>query len=44
MKENLTKEEIQIIVDFYQKLVDKFPDNVTVKDTLQEWHKRLQKP
>ena len=43
MKESLTKIEIQIIVDFYKKCVDKYPDNSSLQSSLQEWSKRLKK-
>lgn len=43
MKESLTKEQIQTIVNFYQKMVDKHPDNATLKSSLQEWLKRSNK-
>lgn len=43
MKESLTKQEIQIVVDFYQKLVDKHPDNAMLKSSLEEWNKKLKK-
>lgn len=41
MKEELTIQEIQMIVDFYQKLVDDMPNNVMLKHSLEEWKKRL---
>ena len=40
-KENLSIESLQCIVDYYEKLIVRYPDAVNINDTVDAWKNRL---
>ena len=40
-KESLTVENLQNIVDYYEKLIVRYPDAINMNDTVDAWKNRL---